>query len=93
MVGYSYPSLHPCLLALYSLVTLWIAQLHPKGDIPVQQTAWYRKSQATFADVLVALRFCFWNPVRYPTSPENPDVILLPRSEVFRLVTAACFSP
>jgi hypothetical protein len=83
----------PCLLALYSLVTLWGSQLYPKGDIPIQQTAWYRKSQATFADVLPAIRFCLWNPFRYPTLPENPDGILLPRSEVSRLVTAACFSP
>jgi hypothetical protein len=83
----------PCLFALYSLVTLWVSQLYPKGDIPIQQTAWYRKSQATFSDVLAALRFCLWNPFRYPTLPENPDVILLPRSEVSRLVAAACFSP
>jgi hypothetical protein len=83
----------PCLLALYSLVTLWVSQLYPKGDIPMQHTAWYRKSQATFSDVLAALRFCVWNPFRYPTLPENLDVILLPRSEVSRLVTAACFSP
>ncbi len=83
----------PCLLALYSLVTLLGSLLHPKGDIPVQQTAWYHKSQATFSDVLAAVRFSLWNPFRYPTLPENPDVILLPRSEVSRLVTAACFSP
>jgi len=83
----------PCLLALYSLVTLWVSQLYPKGDIPMQQTTWYHKSQATFSDALAALRFCLWNPFRYPTLPENPDVILLPRSEVSRLVTATCFSP
>lgn len=83
----------PCLFALYSLVTLLGNQLHPKGDIPVQQTAWYHKSQTTFSDVLAAVQFSLWNPFRYPTLPENPDVILLPRSEVSRLVMAACFSP
>ena len=76
----------PCLLALYSL-------LHPKGNVPVQQTAWYRKSQATFSDVLAAVRFSLWNPFRYPTLPENPDVILPPRLEVSRLITAVCSSP
>jgi len=83
----------PRLLAIYSLVTLWVSQLYPKGDLPIQQTAWYRKSQATFSDVLTALRFCLWNPLRYPALPENPDVILLPRSEIYRLVAAACSSP
>lgn len=47
----------PCLLALYSLVTLLGTLLHPHGDIPIQQTAWYRKSHATFSDVLAAVRF------------------------------------
>jgi hypothetical protein len=83
----------PCLLALYSLVTLLGNLLHPKGDIPVQQTACYHKPQATFSDVLAAVRFSLWNPFRYPTLPENPDVILLPRSQVSRLVRVACFSP
>jgi hypothetical protein len=83
----------PCLFALCSLVTFWGSRLYPKGDIPIQQAAWYCKSQATFADVLAAIRFRLWNPFHYPTLPENPDVILLPRAEVPRLVTAACFSP
>jgi len=83
----------PCLFALYSLVTLFGKLLYPKGDVPVRQTAWYHKKHATFSDVLSIVRFCLWNPLRYPTLPENPDVILLPRSEVSRLVTAACFSP
>jgi hypothetical protein len=83
----------PCLFALYSFVTLLGRLLHPKGDIPVLQTAWYHKKHATFSDVLVTVRFSLWDPFRYPTLPENPDVILLPRSEVSRLLAAACSSP
>src|SRR5438876_502023 len=37
----------PCLLGLYSLVVLLGHALHPDGQIPVQQAAWYRKTQAT----------------------------------------------
>ena len=83
----------PCLFGLYSLVALLGQRLHPTGDIPFQQTAWYRKQQATFTDVLAAVRRHLWHDFSYSTSPHNPDVILLPRSEVSRLVTAACFSP
>jgi hypothetical protein len=83
----------PCLFALYSLVTLFGRLLYPKGDLPVLQTAWYHKQQATFSDVLATVRFSLWNPFRYPTLPENPDVILLPRSEVSRLLAGACGSP
>src|SRR6266849_5144225 len=37
----------PCLLGLYSLVVLLGQALHPDGKIPVQQAAWYPKTQAT----------------------------------------------
>jgi hypothetical protein len=50
----------PCLLGLYSLVTLIGQKLYPKGEIPCQQTAWYRKQQATFTDVFYAVRCHLW---------------------------------
>jgi hypothetical protein len=37
----------PCLLGLYSLVVLLGHALHPDGQVPVRQTAWYPKTQAT----------------------------------------------
>jgi hypothetical protein len=37
----------PALLGLYSLVTLLGHALHPDGHIPIQQAAWYPKTQAT----------------------------------------------
>ena len=46
----------PCLFGLYSVVALLAHALHPDGQIPLQRTAWYNKSQATFADVLAAVR-------------------------------------
>ena len=43
----------PCLFGLYSLVALLGLHVYPDGNIPLQQTAWYRKSQATFSDGLL----------------------------------------
>jgi hypothetical protein len=43
----------PALLGLYSLVALFGQALHPDGQIPVTQAAWYPKKQATFSDVLM----------------------------------------
>jgi len=74
----------PCLFGLYSLVALLGQVLHPTGEIPLQQTAWYRKHQATFIDVLAAVRRHLWKDFRYSTSPQNADVILLPRSDLSR---------
>src|SRR5260370_41869613 len=38
------------------LTTLIGQKLYPKGEVPCQQTAWYRKQQATFADVFYVVR-------------------------------------
>jgi DDE superfamily endonuclease len=82
----------PCLFGLYSVVALLGRSLHPTGDIPFQPTAWYRKQQATFTDVLAAVRRHLWNNFSYSTLPQNPDVILLPRSDLARLADVVCSS-
>ena len=46
----------PLLLGLYSLVAVFALALYPDGRVPLQTTAWYPKLQATFADVLAAVR-------------------------------------
>lgn len=81
----------PCLLGLYSLVALFGQALHPDGDIPVQRTAWYHKREATFSDVLAEVRCQLWGNFTYHTSPQDPDVCLVPRSHVDRLAYAVCY--
>ena len=78
----------PCLLGLFSLVTLLAHALHPEGQVPVQQTAWYRKSQATFADVLTTVRRHLWGLGDFQTSPAHPELLVIPRPIWSRLVQA-----
>jgi hypothetical protein len=82
----------PCLLGLYSVVALLAHALHPDGKIPVQRAAWYPKPHATFADVLAAVRHHVWSDVGYLTSADAPDLIAIPRSDLSRLVQAACYT-
>ena len=42
----------PVLLGLFSLVTLLALRFCPTGHIPVETSAWYQKSTATFTDCL-----------------------------------------
>jgi len=81
----------PLLFGLYSLVTLFGRALHPNGQIPVAQTAWYRKHIATFGDVLALIRRHLWGQGTFPTSPADPDVLLVPRSTFERLSWAVCY--
>ena len=50
----------PCLLGLFSLVTLLAAQLTPQARQAVATSAWYHKHRPTFSDTLAAVRREFW---------------------------------
>jgi hypothetical protein len=50
----------PCLLALFSLVSLLAARLDRHARTAVSTDAWYRKPRPTFADTLAAVRRQFW---------------------------------
>jgi len=81
----------PLLFGLYSLVALFGQVLHPDGQIPVAQAAWYCKHTATFRDVLALVRHHLWGQGTFPTSPTDPDVVLVPRSTLERLSLAICY--
>ena len=50
----------PCLLALFSIVTLLAAHLSRRARLRVSASARYRKKRPTFADALAAVRRQFW---------------------------------
>ena len=81
----------PLLFGLYSLVTLFGQALHPDGQVPIAQAAWYRKQTATFRDVLAVVRRHLWGQRTFPTSPTDPGVVLVPRSTLERLSLAVCY--
>jgi hypothetical protein len=81
----------PLLMGLYSLVALFGHALAPQGHLPFKQTAWYHKQLATFSDVLALVRRHLWGNFRFPTSPLDPDVVLLPRSTLAQLAHAVCY--
>jgi DDE superfamily endonuclease len=69
----------PVLLGLFSLVTLLALQLCPTGRIPVETSAWYQKSTATFADCLTLVRRHLWR-ARYLNNSALPaDPVQLSR--------------
>jgi hypothetical protein len=50
----------PCLLALFSIVTLLATRLDRRARSAACTDAWYRKRRPTFADTLAAVRRQFW---------------------------------
>jgi hypothetical protein len=63
----------PCLLALFSIVTLLAAQLTARDRRQVAQTAWYHKQQPTFSDTLAAVRQAIWREQAFMTSRRRSD--------------------
>ena len=50
----------PCLLGLFSIVTLLAMRLDPRVRRQASVTAWYRKKHPTFSDALAAVRRQIW---------------------------------
>jgi len=50
----------PCLFGLFSIITLMASRLLEQKDLPIAQTAWYHKEQATFSDVIAFVRRSLW---------------------------------
>jgi hypothetical protein len=78
----------PVLFGMFSLVTLMAHRLYPT-KLPVQQTSWYNKEQATFSDALRAVRSHLWSVEKYNVSPLGPDHVLIPIAMLRTLKRAA----
>jgi DDE superfamily endonuclease len=69
----------PVLLGLFSLVTLLALRLCPTGHIPVETSAWYQKSTATFVDCLTVARRHLWRARYLNKSARHADLVQLSR--------------
>jgi hypothetical protein len=68
----------PCLLALFSLVTLLADRLVRHGTLPLLQDAWYTKPHPTFADALAAVRQHYWRQRGFRVSRRKDQMRKLP---------------
>jgi len=81
----------PCLLALFSLVTLWASDLAARGLVQTRRAAWYAKPAITFSDALAAVRRQLWIAHAFSTSPHAQNMATIPRALLNSLTEAACF--
>ena len=81
----------PCLLGVFSLVVLMGKVLHPV-TLPLADCGWYHKEEATFSDVLGAVRSHLWGAMNYTQSAETVDLCLIPRALWHRLQEVACYA-
>jgi hypothetical protein len=77
----------PCLLALFSIVTLITIRLSQEGTIPVETTAWYRKQEATFSDCILLVRHHIWRARFLVNSTQKAESIHFPKEMLDLLCT------
>ena len=82
----------PCLLSLYSLVTLLAHDLYLDGRLAVRRGVWYAKEQATFSDALAAVRHHLWEVEYFSTSASDRDRVEIPRVYLQNLMQALCYT-
>jgi hypothetical protein len=82
----------PCLLGLYSVVALMGEALHRASPIAIRTAVWYPKAEATFSEVLAAVRRECWGSLDIRTSAGDPSCVEMPRPELDRLLNAVCYA-
>jgi DDE superfamily endonuclease len=63
----------PVLMGLFSLICLMAWHLLENGALPVRQSAWYKKTDAAFSDVLAFVRRAIWARKYYANSKTGSD--------------------
>ena len=88
----------PCLFGVFSLVVLLAKDLHPE-ELPVRQAAWYTKEEATFRDVLSAVKKHLWEhnlPQSWQgnriASAKTPDMYLISHQLFHAMREIACYA-
>jgi hypothetical protein len=82
----------PALLSLYSIITLTAQLLIEKGATGMRSTAWYGKTRPTFADAIALVRRHLWDHLHFSMSPQEPDIIKIPRALFERFIDALCYA-
>jgi hypothetical protein len=68
----------PCLLGLFSVVTLFASRLDGSARLQVSASAWYHKLRPTFADTLAAVRREIWSEQGFVVSRQSVETAKLP---------------
>jgi hypothetical protein len=68
----------PCLLGLFSIVTLLVPRLDERARLRASVSAWYHKQRPTFAETLATLRRAIWSKQGFALSRHALDATKLP---------------
>jgi hypothetical protein len=84
----------PALLGLFSMVTLLAHRRRERIPKAVRRAAWYDKRHPTFSDALALVRKELWaqEAATFYGSPQQEDMVKVPRAFVERLTDTVCYA-
>lgn len=82
----------PCLLGLYSLVTLLAGRLLDGQSLPARREACYSKERATFSDTIGLVGRHLWSHQHFQMSETKAEMIKVPCSLLERLTETLCYA-
>jgi len=80
----------PVLLSLDSIMTLTAHLLIDTGATCVRSAAWYDTTRPTFSDAMALVRRHVWEHIHFSISPQETDMIKVPRALLERFTEALC---
>ena len=83
----------PALLGLFSVITLLAHNLITRHAVSLPTTAWYPKTLPTFSDAIALVRQRLWLYFTFSMSPDEPDMVKVPRALLERFNDLLCYAP
>lgn len=81
----------PCLYGMFSLIAMVAEELSKSDKLKIRSAIWYRKELATFSDAIGCVRQYLWENRSFQTSPNEMEMIKIPRSILECLTETLCF--
>jgi hypothetical protein len=81
----------PCLYGMFSLITMVAQELSKGGKLKIRSAVWYKKELATFSDAIGCVRQYLWERRSFQTSPNEVEMIKIPRPLLECLTETLCF--
>jgi len=81
----------PCLYGMFSLITMVAQELAKGGKLKIRSAVWYQKEVATFSDAIGCVRQYLWERRSFQTSPNEVEMIKIPRPLLECLTDTLCF--
>jgi len=82
----------PCVLELYSLISLLAERMREQQGLTVRRDAWYAKECVTFSDTLAMVRRWLWAEQHFQLSQTEADLMKVPRAFFERLTETLCYA-